>query len=139
MLDETQSEQFSGVVEARVPTASEWGWRGGGPGSVTVGREGVEFRVYGLGRPRYQLARRGDLAYVYPVQARRWSVRSLVASSGTGVRFVTQPVGMFHDRDVYLFYSYQAEEWKLIDLLEALGYSVDRKPRTLRLFWGDEK
>jgi hypothetical protein len=57
----------------------------------------------------------------------------------TGVRFIMQPVGMFHDRDVYLFYSHEGEEWKLIDLLESLGYPVDRKPRTLRLFWGDEK
>ena len=48
------------------------------------------------------------------------------------------PVGMFADRDDYLFYSYRHEEWKVIDALEELGYPVDRKPRTFRLFWGDE-
>jgi hypothetical protein len=87
--------------------------------------------------------KRGDLACVYPVRARRLSVTRLVAAivpplSDTGIRFLTQPVGMFADRDDYLFYSYRNEEWKLIDTLGELGYPVDRKLKTLRLFWGDE-
>ncbi len=40
--------------------------------------------------------------------------------------------------DDYLFYSYRHEEWTIIDTLEELGYPVDRKLKTFRLFWGDE-
>ena len=51
---------------------------------------------------------------------------------------MARPNGMFGDRDDYLFYSYRHEEDLLIDLLEKFEYPVERKPKTLRLFWGDE-
>ena len=83
------------------------------------------------------------LAHVYRVRARRLSLTSLAAAivpllSDTAVRFVTHPVGMFSDRDDYIFFSYRHEEWKLVDTLEELGYPVDRNLKTLRLYWGDE-
>ncbi len=77
------------------------------------------------------------------VQARRLSLTGLVASlvprmPDIAVRFVTLPVGMFNDRGNYVFYSYRHEKWKLVDILEELGYPVDRRLRTRRLFWEDE-
>lgn len=137
-----QLVEFSGGVTAQARIAGHQGWRG--PGSVAVGQAGVEFRLGGrLGTLQRQFVERGDLDLVYPVEPRRWSVTNLVAGavqslSKTGVRFVTQPAGMFRDRDDFLFYSYQHKEWELIDLLQELGYPVDKKPKTLRLFWGDE-
>jgi hypothetical protein len=141
-VNETESVQFIGgmTVIARIP--GHLGWRG--HGSAAVSREGVEFRLgSGFGWMGRRYVERRDLAYVYPVQARRLSLTSLAAAvvprlSNTGVRFVTQSVGAFGDRDDYLFYSYRHEEWKLIDLLEELGYPVDRKLKTFRLFWADE-
>jgi hypothetical protein len=142
VADEAESVEFAGGVTAACHIDPRGGWRG--LGRVTVGQAGIEFALAGgfrrMGR-RY--VKRGDLACVYPVRARRLSVTRLVAAivpplSDTGIRFLTQPVGMFADRDDYLFYSYRHEEWKLIDTLGELGYPVDRKLKTLRLFWGDE-
>ena len=142
MTDEAESFEFFGGVNAACHIDARGGWRG--QGRATVGREGIEFALAGgfrwMGR-RY--VKRDDLACVYPVRARRLSVTRVVAAivpplSDTGIRFLTHPVGMFADRDDYLFYSYRHEEWKLIDTLEELGYPVERKLKSLRLFWGDE-
>ena len=137
-----QLVEFSGGLAAQARISGHLGWRG--PGSVAVGQDGVEFRLgRGFVTVHRQFVERADLDFVYPVEPRRWSLTNLVAGaveslSKTGVRFVTQPVGMFADRDDFLFYSYRHQEWELIDLLQELGYPVDKKPKTLRLFWGDE-
>jgi hypothetical protein len=141
-VNETDSVQFSGDMTATGRIDGHLSWRG--HGSVTVGPEGVEFRLGpGFGWIGHRYVERGDLANIYLVQARRFSLTSLLAAvvpqlSNTGVRFVTRPNGMFGDRDDYLFYSYRHEEDQLIDLLEKFEYPVERKPKTLRLFWGDE-
>jgi hypothetical protein len=140
--DEAESAEFVGGVAAACHIDSRGGWRG--HGRVTVGKEGIEFALDGGFRwMGHRYVKRGDLAYVYPVRARRLSLTRLVAAiaprlSDTAVRFVTHPVGMFSDRDDYTFFSYRHEEWKLVDTLEELGYPVDRKLKTLRLYWGDE-
>jgi hypothetical protein len=142
VTDVAESVEFTGGVTAACHIDPSGGWRG--HGRVTVGREGIEFALAGgFRRLGHRYVKRGDLASVYPVRARPLSVTRLVAAivpplSDTGIRFLTHPVGMFADRDDYLFYSYRHEEWKLIDTLEELGYPVDRKPKTFRLFWGDE-
>jgi hypothetical protein len=139
---EAESVEFSGGLSAACHIDPGGGWRG--RSTITVSREGVEFALAGGFRwMGHRYVKRGDLARVYPVRARRLSVTRLVAAivpslSDTGVRFLTHPVGMFADRDDYLFYSYRHEEWKLIDTLEELGYPVDRELKTFRLFWGDE-
>jgi len=143
-MNEMESVQFIGGVKAvtRIPGRHLGGWRG--HGCVTVGRERAEFRLDGgFGWMGHRYVERRDLAYVYPVRARPLSLTRMAAAvipplSDTGVRFVTQPAGTFADRDDYLFYSYRHEEWKLIDLLQELGYPVDRKLKTLRLFWANE-
>ena len=142
-MNEKEPVQFIGGLTAttRIP-GHLGGWRE--HGSVTVGREGAEFRLgSGFGGMGHRYVERSDLAYVYPVRARRMSLTSLAAAvipplSNTGVRFVTQPVGAFADRDDYLFYSYRHEEWTLVEFLEELGYPVDRRLKTFRLFWADE-
>jgi hypothetical protein len=142
VADEAEWAEFVGGVTAAGHIAGHTGWRG--HGRVTVSAEGIEFALDGGFRwMGHRYVKRGDLAYVYPVRARRLSLTSLVAAiaprlSDTAVRFVTHPVGMFSDRDDYIFFSYRHEEWKLIDTLQELGYPVDRKPKTLRLYWGDE-
>jgi hypothetical protein len=112
-----------------------------GSGTVLVGPEGIEFRLndpFGFIAHRY--VKRSDLANVYPVQARQVSLSSLIAAivphmSNTGVRFLTPPVGMFADRDVYSCFPYNGEQPRLIDLLDELGYPVDRNVKTYRTHW----
>jgi hypothetical protein len=141
-VNETEPVRFTGGLTANARIAGHLGWRG--HGSVTVRGEGAEFSLgTGFGRIGHRYVERNDLAYVYPVRARRLSLTNVIAAaipqlSNTGVRFVTRSVGMFNDRDDYLFFSYRHEEWKLIHLLEELKYPVDKKPKTLRFFWGDE-
>jgi hypothetical protein len=140
VTDETELAEFAGGVSVR-----GWGFAGfSGHGAVSVGREGIGFV---LNQPWNGIARkyvkRADLADVYPVRARRLSLSSLIAAviphkSNTGVRFLTPPVGMFADRDVYAFFPDNDGLPKLIDLLDELGYPVDRKVKTYRLYWGSE-
>ena len=140
MTDETELVKFVGGVEVK-----GWGFTGfGGRGTLSVYREGIEFRLNGaFGGIAHRYVKRSDLADVYPVQARRLSLSSLVAAivphiSNTGVRFLTPPVGMFADRDAYTCFPDNGGQLKLIDLLEELGYPVDRKVKTYRLYWGSE-
>jgi hypothetical protein len=137
---ETDLVKFVGGVEVK-----GWGFTGfRGRGAVSVGTEGIEFRLSNpFGRIAHRYVKRTDLANVYPVQARRLSLSSLIAAvvphiSNTGVRFLTPPVGMFADRDVYTCFPDNGQQPKLIDLLEELGYPVDRKVKTYRLYWGIE-
>lgn len=137
MTDGTELVKFAGGVSVR-----GWGFAGfNGSGAVLVGREGIEFRLNDpLGAIAHRYVRRSDLGSVYPVQARRLSLSSLVAAivphfSNTGVRFMTPPSGMFADRYVYSCFPYNGEQPKLIDLLDELGYPVDRTVRTLRMHW----
>ena len=115
-----------------------------GSGAVLVGSEGLEFRLNGpLGLIAHRYVQRSDLADVYPVQARSWSLSSLFASvvphkSNTGVRFLTPTVGMFADRDVYTCFPDNDEQSKLIDLLDELGYPVDRTVKAFRSHWSFE-
>ncbi len=86
---------------------------------------------------------RADLADVYPVQARRLSLSNFIAAviphkSNMGIRFLTPPVGIFADRNVYSFFPDDDALPKLIDLLDELGYPVDRKVKTYRFYWGSE-
>jgi hypothetical protein len=136
----TELVRFAGGV-----SVSGWGFTGfNGAGTVLVGGEGIEFRLndpFGLIARRY--VKRSDLGNVYPVQARRLSLGSLVAAivphiSNTGVRFLTPPSGMFADRDVYSCFPNNSEQPKLIDLLDELGYPVDRNVRTYRMHWSLE-
>lgn len=109
MTGEAESVEFAGGVKAACHIDPRGGWRG--QGRVTVGPEGIEFALAG-GFPwmGHRYVKRADLASVYPVRARPLSVTRLVAAlvpalSDTGIRFLTHPVGMFADRDDYLFYS----------------------------------
>jgi hypothetical protein len=140
VTDGTEVVKFVGGV-----SVSGWGFTGfNGSGAVLVGSEGIEFRLndpFGLIAHRY--VKRSDLGKVYPVQARRLSLASLVAAivphiSNTGVRFLTPPSGMFADRDVYSCFPYNSEQPKLIHLLDELGYPVDRNVRTYRMHWSLE-
>jgi hypothetical protein len=112
-----------------------------GSGSVLVGGEGLEFRLNGpLGLVAHRYVKKSDLSDVYPVQARSRSLSSLFAAvlahkSNTGVRFLTPPVGMFAERDVYTCFPDNGEQPKLIDLLDELGYPVDRNVKTYRTHW----
>jgi hypothetical protein len=112
-----------------------------GSGAVLVGREGLEFRLNEpLGLIAHRYVKRSDLADVYPVQARSRSLSSIFAAvvphkSNTGVRFLTSAVGMFADRDVYTCFPDNDEQPKLIDLLDELGYPVDRNVKTYRTHW----
>ena len=140
MTDGTELVKFSGGVEVK-----GWGFTGfRGRGTVSVDREGIEFRLNApFGGIAHRYVKRVDLANVYPVQARRLSLSSLIAAivphiSNTGVRFLAPPVGMFADRDVYTCFPDNDEQPKLIDLLDELGYPVDRKVKTYRLYWGIE-
>lgn len=140
MTDGTELVKFVGGVEVK-----GWGLTGfRGRGTVSVGSEGIGFRLNEpFSRIAYSYVKRADLANVYPVQARRLSLSSLVAAivphiSNTGVRFLTPPVGMFADRDVYTCFPDNGQQSKLIDLLDELGYPVDRKVKTYRLYWGIE-
>jgi hypothetical protein len=58
--------------------------------------------------------------------------------SNAGFRFLTPLVGMFADRDVYTCFPDNGEQPKLIDLLDELGYPVDRKVKTYRIYWDNE-
>ena len=104
-----------------------------GRGTVSVGREETEFRLNcPFDAIAHRSVKRADLAVVYPVRARRLSVTSLVAAvvprlSNTAVRFLTPAAGMFADRDVYTFFPRAGEQPELIDLLEELGYPVERR------------
>jgi hypothetical protein len=115
-----------------------------GSGAVLVGADGIEFRLNEpLGLIAHRYVKRSDLATVYPVQARRRSLASLIAAivphiSNTGVRFLTPAVGMFADRDVYTCFPDNDEQPKLIDLLDELGYPVDRTMKTYRTHWSFE-
>jgi hypothetical protein len=115
-----------------------------GSGAVLVGREGIEFRLNEpLDLIAHRYVKRSDLATVYPVQGRRRSLASLIAAivphiSNTGVRFLTPAVGMFSDRDVYTCFPDNDEQPKLIDLLDELGYPVDRTVKTYRTHWSFE-
>jgi hypothetical protein len=137
-MDDAEPTRFIGGITATGRIEGHIGWRG--PGRVTVCREGIEFCMATvLGR----YVQKGEISRVYPVKARRLSVTGIIASviprlPSTAVRFVTQPVGVTADRDDYLFFSYRHEEWKMIDVLEGLGYPVSREPRTLRFYWEDE-
>jgi hypothetical protein len=140
VTDGTELVEFVGGVGVR-----GWGFIGfSGHGAVSVGREGIEFVLnQPFDRIAHKYVKRADLADVYPVQARRLSLLSLIAAiiphkSNTGVRFLTPPVGMFADRDVYTCFPDNGEQPKLIDLLDELGYPVDRKVKTYRLYWGSE-
>jgi hypothetical protein len=140
VADGTQLVKFAGGVDVR-----GWGFMGfRGRGTLSVGREGIEFRLNNpFGAIAHRYVKRTDLADVYPVQARRLSLASLAAAivphvSNTGVRFLTPPAGMFADRDVYTCFPDNGEQPKLIDLLDELGYPVDRKVKTYRLYWGIE-
>lgn len=142
MADESEVVKFVGGVSANGHIDRHGGWRG--HSTVTVGREGIEFALdfsfRGIGR-RY--VERANLAYVYPVQARRLSPTSLAAAivpaiSNTAVRFVTRPVGTFQDRDDYAFTPDNGAIHKLIDLLGELGYPIDRRLRVRKLLWQDE-
>jgi hypothetical protein len=140
MADGTEVAKFVGGV-----SVSGWGFTGfNGPGAVLVGREGIEFRLSDpLGMIAHRYVKRSDLGNVYPVQGRQRSLSSLVAAivphfSNTGVRFLTPPSGMFADRDVYSCFPYDGEQPKLIDLLDELGYPVDRNVRTYRMHWSLE-
>jgi hypothetical protein len=115
-----------------------------GVGVVLVDADGIEFRLNEpLGMIAHRYVKRSDLATVYPVQARRPSVTWLLAAivphiSNTGVRFLTPAVGMFSDRDVYTCFPDNDEQPKLIDLLDELGYPVDRTMKTYRSHWSFE-
>ena len=137
---ETELVKFSGGVDVR-----GWNFAGfRGSGTVSVDREGIEFRLNPpFGVIAHRWVKRADLADVYPVQARRLSVTSLVAAvvprlSNTAIRFLTPAAGMFADRDVYTFYPRNGKQPELIDLLDELGYPVDGKVKTYRLYWGLE-
>lgn len=137
MADGTEVVKFVGGV-----SVSGWGFTGfTGSGTILVGSEGIEFRLNDpLGFIAHRYVKRSDLGDVYPVQARRLSLASLVAAivpriSNTGVRFLTPPSGMFADRDVYSCFPDNGQQPKLIDLLDELGYPVDRNVRTYRLHW----
>jgi hypothetical protein len=140
VTDGTEAVKFAGGV-----SVSGWGFIGfNGAGTALVGGEGIEFRLndpFGMIAHRY--VKRSDLGSVYPVQARRLSLASLVAAivphiSNTGVRFLTPRSGMFADRDVYSFFPDNGEQSKLIDLLDELGYPVDRNVKTYRMHWSLE-
>jgi hypothetical protein len=140
VTDGTELVRFAGGVEVK-----GWGFTGfRGRGTVSVGSEGIEFRLNEpFSRIAHRYVKRADLANVYPVQARRLSLSSLIAAivphiSNTGVRFLTPPVGMFADRDVYTCFPDNGQQSKLVDLLDELGYPVDRKVKTYRLYWGIE-
>lgn len=139
---ETEPVKFTGALAANRRIDKFIRWRG--YGAASVDRAGIDFGLGGGFRwMGHSYVESSAIAQVYPVQSRRLSLSSLAAAivpqlSATGVRFVTQPGGVSAARDDYLFFSYRHEEWKLIDLLEELGYPVDRKPKTLRLLWKDE-
>jgi hypothetical protein len=140
MADGTELVKFAGGVSVR-----GWGFNGfNGSGAVLVGCEGIEFRLSDpLGSIAHRYVKRSDLGSVYPVQARQLSLANLVTAiiphfSNTGVRFLTPPSGMFADRDVYSCFPYNGEQSKLMDLLDELGYPVDRNVRTLRMHWSLE-
>ena len=140
MTDGTELVKFVGRVG--VKCRDFIGFRGSG--AVLVGKEGLEFRLndpFGLIAHRY--VKRFDLADVYPVQARSRSLSSLFAAvvphkSNTGVRFLTPAVGMFAERDVYTCFPDNDEQPKLIDLLDELGYPVDRTVKAYRTHWSFE-
>jgi hypothetical protein len=140
VTDEIQPVKFVGGMGVKGWGFIGFRWRG----TVSVGREGIEFRLndpFGWAAHRY--VKRADLADVYPVQAKRLSRASLVAAvvpriSNTGIRLLTPPVGLFADRDVYTCFPDNGEQPRLIDLLGELGYPVDRRVRTYRLYWGSE-
>jgi hypothetical protein len=140
VTDGTELVKFAGGVGVK-------GWRFigfRGRGTVSVDGEGIEFRLddpFGLVAHRY--VKRTELADVYPVQARQLSLSGLIAAivpriSDTGVRFLTPPAGMFADRDVYTCFPDDGKQPELIDLLEELGYPVDRKVKTYRTYWRNE-
>ena len=140
MNDGSELVKFVGGV-----SVSGWGFIGfNGAGEVLVGKEGIEFRLNNpFGLIAHRFVKRSDLGTVYPVQARRLSLASLVAAivphiSNTGVRFLTPPSGMFADRNVYTCFPDNDEQTKLIDLLDELGYPVDRNVRTYRMHWSLE-
>jgi hypothetical protein len=140
VIDGTELVKFVGGVDVK-----GWAFMGfRGRGTVSVGREGIEFGLNGpFGRIARRYVKRADLADVYPVQARRLSLSSIISAivphiSNAGVRFMTPPVGMFADRDVYTCFPDNGEQPKLIDLLDELGYPVDRKVKIYRIYWGNE-
>jgi hypothetical protein len=140
VTDGTELATFVGGVEVR-----GHGFTGfTGRGMASVGREGIEFRLSApFGRVAHRYVKRADLGIVYPVQARRLSLASLIAAvipsqSNTGVRFLTPPAGLFADRDAYSCFPNSGELPKLLDLLDLLGYPVDRRVRTYRLHWISE-
>jgi hypothetical protein len=137
---ETELVKFAGGIDVR-----GWNFTGfRGRGTVSVDREGLEFRLNPpFGAIAHRRVKRADLADVYAVQARRLSVTSLIAAvvprlSNTAVRFLTPATGVFADRDVYTFFPRNGEQPQLIDLLDQLGYPVDRTVKTYRLYWGLE-
>jgi hypothetical protein len=133
VADESEVVKFFGGVTAKGHIERHGGWRG--HSTVTVGREGIyfalDFAFRGIGHRYVEYA---NLAYVYPVQSRRLSPTSLAAAivpaiSNTAIRFVTRPVGALQDRDDYAFTPDNGVIHKLIDLLEELGYPIDRRLR----------
>jgi hypothetical protein len=140
VTDRTESVKFVGGVEVR-----GWNFIGfRGRGAVFVSAEGIDFALnQPWDRFMHKYVKRVDLADVYAVQAKRLSLSSLIAAviphqSNTGIRFLTPPVGMFADRDVYTCFPDNDGLPKLIDLLEELGYPVDRRVKTYRIYWGSE-
>jgi hypothetical protein len=141
-VTEQGAVRFAGALAANNRIERYIRWRG--YGTVSVGREGIEFSLgRGFRWMGSNYVKREELARAYPVQSRRFSLTTFAAAaipqlSNTGVRFLTRPAGVPGERDDYLFFSYRHEEWKLIDLLEELAYPVDREPKSLRLFWENE-
>jgi hypothetical protein len=140
MADGSELVKFVGGVGVKGRNFT--GFRGSG--ALLVGREGLEFRLNDpLGLIAHRYVKRSELADVYPVQARSRSLSSLFAAvfprkSNTGVRFLTPAVGMFADRDVYTCFPDNDEQPRLIDLLDELGYPVDRTVKTYRTHWSFE-
>jgi len=142
LVDEIELVKFAGGMVASGRIEGHVGWRGSS--TAIVGKEGIEFALdHGFRWIGHRYVQQTDLAYIYPVKPRLASLSSLIAAivprvSNTAVRFVTHPVSTFKDRDDYVFYPYWGEAGKLLDLLEAFGYPVDRRLRIRRLLWEDE-
>jgi hypothetical protein len=56
-------------------------------------------------------------------------------AGGVGIQRLTPAVGMFADRDVYSCFPDNGAQPKLIDLLDELGYPVDRTVKVYRQHW----
>jgi hypothetical protein len=142
LTDANELIKFSGGMTATGRIGGHASWRGSS--TATVGEEGIEFALdHGFRLMGHRYVKRVDLARIYPVQPQPMSLSRLIAAifpriSNIAIRFVTNPVGRYKDCDDYAFYPYWGEAGKLLDLLEELGYPVDRRLRTRRVLWQDE-